>query len=663
MATLTHKIIESHLVAGRTVPGEEIALKVDQTLIQDATGTMVWMQFDQLGVPRVRNDLSVTYVDHNILQTGPENPDDHLYLQSACARYGGVFSRPGNGISHFAHLERFNVPGMILLGSDSHTCTAGALCVLGIGAGGAEVAAAMAGEPFYVPMPEVLNVRLVGQMPPWVSAKDIILEVLRRISVKGGVNKVLEYTGPGVKTLSVYQRATIANMGQETGATGTVFPADQRAKQFLRSQGREADFRPIEADPDAQYHETVEIELSELEPLIARPYSPDNVVAVRAVAGTPVTQVCVGSSVNSGYTDLMMVAAILKGKHIAANLHMTMNPGSRQILLNMVEAGAVAELVLSGVRCLEVGCGPCIGMGASPPSGGISVRTFNRNFRGRSGTADDQIYLCSPETAAATALTGVITDPRDLGQAPVVAEPEFYHIHTADLIYPPEDGSNVPLRIAPSIKPPPEPDPPADELEGPVLIKTGDNISTDDILPAGNEILPLRSNIPRISEYTFRYVDPQFVSRAKAAGRGFIVGGENYGQGSSREHAAIAPMFLGVRAALAKSYARIHRSNLVDFAIVPLVFADAADYEHLEQGQALKLTGVRAAIAGETDTVACKSAGRTMLLRMELSTRERDILRAGGLTKLIRGKTSSCLRGPNPRPDKQQQRPGPKGRQ
>lgn len=621
------------------VLGQEIPLRIDQTLIQDATGTMVWQEFGSFGIPRVRTRVCVTYVDHNTLQTGYENADDHLYLQSMAAKYGAVFSQPGNGISHFAHLERFDVPGETMLGADSHTCTAGAMAMLAIGAGGAEVAAAMAGEPFYVKMPRVVRVNLVGRFPPWVSAKDVILELLRRLTVKGGIGKVMEYVGPALEHLTVSERATICNMTQELGATSGLFPSDEMTRRFLRAQGREKDWRPLGPDPDARYDEEITIDLSNLEPLIAKPHSPDNVVPVREVAGTPVAQVAVGSSVNSSYRDLMVVAKVLKGKHIAPNLHMTMSPGSRQILVNILKTGAVTDMILAGVRALEVACGPCIGMGAAPPTGGNSVRTFNRNFSGRSGTANDAVWLCSPEVAAATALTGVITDPRTLGAPPSVEEPEIYELYTQGFLPPAEIPEGVEIYTGPNIIPPPTPQPIPEELEGEVLLKLGDNISTDAILPGGNEALPLRSNIPAISEYTFAYVDKTFPARAKAKGGGFIVAGENYGQGSSREHAAIAPMYLGIKVVLAKSYARIHESNLVNFGIPPLRFTDPADCDTIQQGDRLELPEIRAALEeGRPIIVRNVTNGRGYWMTHVLSQRQVEMLRAGGLTRFLQRK-------------------------
>jgi aconitate hydratase len=637
--TLTHKILKDHLVEGDLKAGSEVGLRIDQTLVQDATGTMVWQQFHSFGLPRIKVPQCVTYVDHNVLQTDHRNPDDHLFLQTMSSKYGAIFSRNGNGISHFCHLERFDIPGQTMIGSDSHTCSAGALAMLAIGTGGAEVAAAMAGEPFYLPCPKVVRVILTGKLPAWVSAKDVILELLRRLTVKGGIGKVMEYVGPASEHLTVYERATICNMTQELGATSGLFPSDEMTRRFLRAQKREHDWKPLGPDPGAQYDEAVEINLAELEPLIAKPHSPDNIVPVREVAGTPVRQVCVGSSVNSSYRDLAIVGAILRGKHIAPGLHMTLSPGSRQILINILKSGHYADYITAGVQDRGVACGPCIGMGAAPPSGGNSVRTFNRNFRGRSGTEDDAVWLCSPETAAATAIAGVITDPRTLRTPPIVEEPAEYVLYTQDFLQPAKDGREVEIFFGPNIVPPPPVNPLGASLTGPLLLKLGDNVSTDDILPGGNEVLPLRSNIPAISEYTFRYVDRTFPERARKAAGGFIVGGENWGQGSSREHAAIAPMYLGVRAILAKSYARIHESNLVNFGIVPLRFDDPLDYESIQQGDELEMPDVRAAIEqGRPVIVVNKTQNVQYHLAPKLSPRQIQMLLTGGLTNYLKQK-------------------------
>src|SRR5437879_2936273 len=572
--TLTHKLIRSHLAEGTTHPGDEIAVRMDQALLQHATGTLAWLEFEQMGQDRVAIHQATQYVDHNILQTGYENADDHRFLRSVCQRYGALFSGPGNGISHWAHMERFDVPGETMLGCDSHTPHAGACGMLAIGAGGFEVASVMAGEPYRLTMPDVVNVKLTGKFKPWVSAKDVILELLHRFDVKWGRNKVLEYTGPGLKELAVPARGTIANMGTELGATASVFPSDPLTKQFLTGQARGNDFHPLAADGSAGYDDTVEIELGELEPLIACPSSPDNVKPVREVAGTEVAQVAVGSSVNSSFRDLSIVAHALDHKRIAPGISVAVSPGSRQTLLLMLTSGLMTKLIKAGVRELEVACGPCIGMGFSPPTHGASVRTFNRNFEGRSGTADDLVYLCSPETAAATALEGKIADPRDLGKLPAFQEPTKYPVDTSGFEWPPKDRGSVPIVRGPNIGPLPVANPPKDTLEGEVLIRLGDNISTDHIMPAGAKVLPLRSNIPALAEHGFEYVDPTFPAREKKAGGGFIVARDTYGQASSREHAAVAPMFLGVHLVLAKGFARIHMDNLVNSGLPPVTFVE-----------------------------------------------------------------------------------------
>ncbi len=629
---LTYKIIEDHLVAGKMVPGEEIAIKIDQTLTQDATGTMAYLQFEAMGVPRVKTELSVSYVDHNTLQTGFENADDHLFLQSIAAKYGIYFSRPGNGICHQVHLERFGRPGATLLGSDSHTPTGGGLGMLAIGAGGLDVAAAMGGGPFHLTMPKVVDIRLSGKLNPWVSAKDIILEVLRRLSVKGGVGKILEYGGPGVSTLSVPERATITNMGAELGATSSLFPSDAVTRAFLRAQGREAVWQSLEADSGAAYDEVIDIDLSALEPMAAQPHSPDNVARIKEIGPIKVNQVAIGSCTNSSYTDLMRVAAILKGKTVHPETSLVISPGSRQVFAMLANNGALADLISAGARILETSCGPCIGMGQSPCSAGVAVRTFNRNFEGRSGTADARVYLASPEVAAAAALTGVLTDPRELGQYPEVSQPGEFLTDDSMILSPSPEPDKAEIRRGPNIKPLPVPKPMADGLELPVLLKTGDNITTDHIMPAGSKILPLRSNIPAISRYVFSSVDPDFSDRALAAGSGVIVGGLNYGQGSSREHAALAPMYLGVKAVIAKSFARIHRANLINFGILPLTFEHEEDYESLQQGDILQFTGVvHGLMSGGSLTAINKTSGRELRLVHNLSPREAAVILAGGL--------------------------------
>jgi aconitate hydratase len=635
--SLTHKIIREHLVSGKMIPGSEIGLRIDQTLTQDATGTMAYLQFETLGLARVKTELSVSYVDHNMLQTDFRNADDHRYLQSVAAKYGIYFSRPGNGICHQVHLERFAVPGKTLLGSDSHTPTCGGLGMLAIGAGGLDVAVAMAGAPFYVPMPQVVLVRLVGQLGPWVSAKDVILELLRRLTVKGGVGKVIEYGGPGVASLSVPQRATITNMGAELGATTSIFPSDANTRRFLAAQGREDVWRPLAADPDATYDQVIELDLSALEPLIACPHSPDNVVPVRQVAGTPVQQVCIGSCTNSSVVDLETVAALLRGRTVHPNVSLTISPGSKQALTMIARSGALADLTAAGARLLEAGCGPCIGMGQAPASGAISVRSFNRNFLGRSGTDDAQVYLASAEVCAATALRGVITDPRDLGTPPAIPVPDKFLANDNLIIPPPADGAGVEIVRGPNIKPLPTRGPLEETLEGEILLVTGDNITTDHIMPAGAEVLPLRSNIPALSAHVFTRIDPSFPARAMKAGGGFVLGGENYGQGSSREHAALVPMYLGIKAVIAKSFARIHQANLINFGILPLTFVNPADYDRCRQGDVLLLDDVRQALAqGQPLTVQNVTQGFTFPVRYALSERQAQMLLAGGLLNYIK---------------------------
>ncbi len=634
---LVQKIIKAHLVSGEMVPGSEIGIRIDQTLTQDATGTMAYLQFEAMGIPRVRTKRSVSYVDHNMLQTGFENADDHRFLQTIAAKYGIYFSRPGNGICHQVNLERFAVPGETLLGSDSHTPTGGGIGMLAIGAGGLDVAVAMGGGPFYLNMPKVLGVHLTGQLPPWVSAKDVILEILRRLTVKGGVGKVLEYYGPGVASLSVPERATITNMGAELGATTSIFPSDDVTRAFMKAQGREDEWEPLAADPDATYDEVLEIDLSQLVPLIAKPHSPDNVVPVTEVAGTPVQQVVIGSCTNSSFVDLMRVAQILKGKTVHSDVSVSLAPGSRQVLEMIARTGALADLVSAGVRILESGCGPCIGMGQAPASGAVSVRTFNRNFEGRSGTADAKVYLASAETAAACALTGKITDPRTLGEPVRVDLPERFIIDDRMVIPPAARPEEVEVIRGPNIKPLPTRGPLETEIKATVLLKVGDNITTDHIMPAGAKILPLRSNIPAMAEYVFSRVDPDFPARAKERGGGFVVGGENYGQGSSREHAALAPMYLGVRAVIAKSFARIHRANLINFGIMPLVFANPADYDAIDRDDELWISGLPEVLfRNEPFAVQNVTKKTSFLVRHNLTAREAQVLAAGGLLNYTR---------------------------
>ena len=629
--TLTHRLFRTHLAEGKMQAGEEVAIKMDQALLQDATGTLAWLQFEQMGRDGVSIRQATQYIDHNILQTGYENADDHRFLRSVCQRYGAVFSGPGNGISHWAHMESFDVPGETMLGCDSHTPHAGACGMLAIGAGGFEVANVMAGEPYRVTMPEVVNVRLSGNFRPWVSAKDVILELLHRFDVKWGKDKVLEYTGPGLKELTVPSRGTIANMGTELGATASLFPSDEMTKKFLAAQGRSKDFKPLGPTDDAKYDDTVDVDLGELEPLIACPSSPDNVKAVREVSGTEVAQVAVGSSVNSSFRDLSVVAEALDGKQVARGISVAVSPGSRQTLLLMLTSGMMTKLIKSGVRELEVACGPCIGMGFAPPSKGPSVRTFNRNFEGRSGTPDDLVYLCSPETAAATALNGKITDPRDLGKLPTLKEPTKYPVDTSGFEWAPKDRAAVQIIRGPNIAPLPVAHPPKDTIEGEVLLRLGDNISTDHIMPAGARILPLRSNIPAIAEHVFEYVDPTFPQRAKKAGGGFIVAGDNYGQGSSREHAAVAPMFLGVQLVVAKSFARIHLDNLVNAGIPPVTFAEPKGYDDIRQADRLRVANILAAIRGRGDaTLENLTRSTRTTVRVNLRPYQREVLLAGG---------------------------------
>ena len=633
---LTQKILAAHLVEGRLEPGAEIAIRIDHTLTQDATGTMAYLQFEAIGAPRVRTKRSVSYVDHNMLQTGYENADDHRYLQSVAARYGIYFSRPGNGICHQVQLERFSVPGETLLGADSHTPTSGGLGMLAIGAGGLDVAAAMAGAPFYLTMPRVTLVRLSGRLPDWVTAKDVIIELLRRLSVRGGVGRVMEYGGPGVATLSVPERATIANMGAELGATTSIFPSDEQTLAFLRAQGREGDWRPLAADPGAEYDEVIELDLSSLEPLVCLPSSPDNVLPVREVVGTPVAQVCIGSCTNSSYADLAGVAAILKGRSIHPGVSLTVSPGSRQVLAAIARSGALADLIAAGARILEAGCGPCIGMGQAPASDTASLRSFNRNFPGRSGTPGDQVYLASPLVCAASALRGVITDPRDLGVLPRVADPGPLAVEDNMIIPPPADGSAVEIVRGPNIKPLPRRGPLEEDLQGRVLLKVGDNISTDQIMPAGAKLLPLRSNVPALAEHVFAPIDPSFARRAREAGGGFVVGGQNYGQGSSREHAALCPMYLGVKAVFARSFARIHAANLVNFGILPLMLGEVAD-DALAEGEEWRIPRVREQLAsGGPMRVENLTQGTSFEVRHSLTPRQVQVLLAGGLLNYLR---------------------------
>jgi aconitate hydratase len=634
---LTYKLINSHLVSGDLTPGAEIALRIDQTLTQDALGTLCYLQFEAMGVPRVRTKLSVSYVDHQLLQADFRNADDHAFLQDIAAKYGIYYSRPGNGICHQVHLERFAAPGDTLLGTDSHTPTCGGMGMLAIGAGGLDVATAMAGSPYVLRMPRVLGVELRGRLQPGVTAKDIIFEVLQRLTVKGGIGRILEYYGPGVLSLEVPERGTIANMGAELGATTSVFPSDRRTRAYLTRQGREASFSVQQADPDATYDEHLRIDLDRIEPLIACPDSPDNVCAVRQVAGTAVDQVAVGSCTNSSYADLMTVAAILKGRKVHPRVNLVVSPGSKQVFQMIARNGALAELIAAGARILESSCGPCAGMGQVPPSGSVSVRSFNRNFPGRSGGTDNRVYLASPAVCAATAVAGEITDPRDLGPRRRFQLPTRYLIDDSGLLPPAADPEQVQIRRGPNIKPLPTRGPLEDPIAGEVLIKLGDNISTDTILPAGAQVLPLRSNIPAIAEFVFHYPDPTFVKRAKAKGGGLIVAGQNYGQGSSREHAAMCPMYLGVKAIVAKSFARIHHDNLVNFGVVPLTFADEADYDAVEPEDRLEVRNIRELVRQGAGAVAVHnvSKGTTIVTQLKLLPRLRQILLAGGLLNYV----------------------------
>ena len=634
---LTSKILKAHLLSGRLKRGEEIAIRIDQTLTQDATGTMAYLQFEALGIERVRTELSVSYVDHNTLQGSFENADDHRYLQSAAARYGIHFSRPGNGICHQVHLERFGVPGKTLLGSDSHTPTGGGLGMLAIGAGGLDVAVAMAGGPFHLNVPEVLRVNLVGELSPWTGAKDIILELLRRLTVKGGVGRIIEYGGPGVAQLTVPQRATITNMGAELGATSSIFPSDEETRRFLVSQGRGEAWRELQADPGAVYDEEITLDLSKLEPLAACPHSPDAVRPIHEIGPLPVDQVAIGSCTNSSFQDLLLAAEILDGKIIHPRVSLVIAPGSRQVLLMLARSGALEKLIAAGARILEPVCGPCIGMGQAPPSGGLSVRTFNRNFRGRCGTADASVYLTGPAAAAVSALRGRLTDPRELGDFPELPAAPPPVIDDRMIISPPGDGSGVEIIRGPNIKPLPLNSPPADDLSMTVLLKAGDHITTDQIMPAGTKILPLRSNIPAISEFVFAPLDESFSRRAREAGSGLVAGGENYGQGSSREHAALAPMYLGIKVVLAKSFARIHHTNLVNFGIIPLIFESPDDYERLQRDDILVIGRLQEQLDRGSVTVTNRTQGYTFTARHELSPRQVRVIKAGGLLLEVKG--------------------------
>ncbi|MFH1835876.1 MAG: aconitate hydratase [Methanobacteriota archaeon] len=639
MTTVSEKIIGEHLVEGECTPGSEISISIDQTLTQDATGTMAYLQFEALRVEQVKTKLSVSYVDHNTLQSGPNNADDHAFLQSFASKYGIYYSKPGNGICHQVHLERFGVPGQTLLGSDSHTPTQGGLGMLAIGAGGLDVAVAMAGHPFHFIMPEIIGVELTGSLPTWSSAKDVILHLLSELSVEGGVGKIIEYFGDGVSSLTVPERATITNMGAELGATTSIFPSDEVTKSFLKSQGRVESWTPLSADSESDFSQILEVNLSEIEPLVAKPHSPDNVVPVSEISGTEVDQVLIGSCTNSSLKDMLTIAELLRGEKIHPNVSLGIAPGSRQVLEILSETGALTQLIKAGARILESACGPCIGMGQSPKSGAVSLRTFNRNFKGRSSTPDAGIYLVSPETAAASAINGVVTDPRNIGKKVDVNIPKNFLIDDSMIIPPSNNPDSVKVIRGPNIKPLPKNTIIEDPLSGVVLLKVGDNITTDDIMPAGAKILPLRSNIPAISEFVYSQIDPTFAARAKEAGGGFIIGGVNYGQGSSREHAALAPMYLGVKAVLAKSFARIHKANLINFGILPLTFSDEGDYDKIEQDDEITIGGVREKLSEDT-VLTASIGGMKIELSHDLTGREIKILIAGGLLNYVKSRNS-----------------------
>ena len=632
--TIAQKIIKNHLVSGEMLPGTEIGLRIDQTLTQDATGTMAYLQFEAMGTERVKTELSVAYIDHNTLQAGFENADDHRYIQTVTKKHGIRFSRPGNGICHQVHLERFAVPGKTLIGSDSHTPTAGGIGMLGMGAGGLDVAVAMGGGTYYITMPKIIHIELVGRLSDYVGAKDVILEVLRLLDVKGGVGAIIEYGGEGVKTLSVPQRATITNMGAELGATSSLFPADEVTRAFLAAEERESDFIPLAPDEDAVYDAVYTIDLSKLVPLAACPHSPGNVRPVSELAGMAINQVCIGSCTNSSMLDMLTVAAMLKGKTVHPDVSLSISPGSKQVYTMLAECGALADLIAAGARILECACGPCIGMGFSPKSGGVSLRTFNRNFEARSGTADAKVYLVSPETAAASAIAGVFTDPRTLGKAPEITVPTHFRINDNLIEMPasPAEADAVVVERGPNIKPIPVGKAPEKDLACKLILKIGDHITTDHIMPAGTKILPYRSNVPKLSEFCFTVCDKEFPERAKREGGGIVVGGANYGQGSSREHAALVPLYLGVKAVVAKSFARIHVANLINFGIVPLTFENPGDYDKISEGDELIITGFADAVAAaDTVTLEDKTCGAELSLRLTLTKRQREILGAGGL--------------------------------
>lgn len=635
--TIAQKIIKGHLISGDMTVGSEVALKIDQTLTQDATGTMAYLEFETMGIPRVKTEVSVAYIDHNTLQSGFENADDHRFIQSMAKKYGLYFSRPGNGICHQVHLERFGKPGKTLIGSDSHTPTGGGIGMLAMGAGGLDVAVAMGGGAYYITMPKMYKVNLTGKLRDFVTAKDVSLEILRILSVKGGVGAIIEWGGEGIKTLSVPERATITNMGTELGATTSIFPSDEITKAFLEAEGRGQDWVELKSDDDAVYDKIIDIDLSSLKPMIACPHSPDNVVAVDTLKGTKVDQVCIGSCTNSSLFDMLKVAALLKGKTIRPEVSLSISPGSKQVLSMLADCGALSDILASGARVLECACGPCIGMGFSPNSGGVSLRTFNRNFEGRSGTADGQVYLVSPETAVAAALTGEITDPMLLGTMPKVDMPAVFKIDDSAIIPPAslEESRELPILRGPNIKPFPDSEPQEDALEAPLVLKVGDNITTDHIMPAGAKILPYRSNIPHLSQFCFGVCDTSFPERAKEAGKSFIVGGNNYGQGSSREHAALVPLYLGVRAVISKSFARIHAANLINAGIMPLTFKHPEDYDRLSQDDMLRLENIYSGMDSGNIVMKNLTTGEDIELLCHFTERQKAILKAGGLLKYV----------------------------
>ena len=631
--TIAQKIIKSHLISGDMTPGSEVALRIDQTLTQDATGTMAYLEFESMGIDRVRTERSVAYIDHNTLQSGFENADDHRFIQSIAKKHGIYFSRPGNGICHQVHLERFGIPGKTLIGSDSHTPTGGGIGMLAFGAGGLDVAVAMGGGAYYITMPKMIKVNLTGKLRPFVTAKDVSLEILRILSVKGGVGYIIEWGGEGIQTLSVPERATITNMGTELGATTSIFPSDEITRAFLKAEGREEDYVALESDPDATYDRIIDIDLSTLKPLIACPHMPDNVVSVDSLKGTKVDQVCIGSCTNSSLLDMLKVAALLKGKTIKPEVSLSISPGSKQVLAMLADCGALTDILASGARVLECACGPCIGMGFSPNSGGVSLRTFNRNFEGRSGTADAKVYLVSPETAVAAALTGEITDPILLGEMPEIKMPDAFRIDDSAVITPadPEEAKDLEILRGPNIKKFPESYPQEDSIKAELVLKVEDNITTDHIMPAGAKILPYRSNIPFLSQFCFGVCDKTFPERAKAAGKSIIVGGANYGQGSSREHAALVPLYLGVRVVITKSFARIHVANLINAGIMPLTFADADDYNKVSQGDMLSISNVWAGMDNGEMILKNETTGEEIPLVCAFTERQKAILKAGSL--------------------------------